>query len=54
MDCVKKDIKLSRLEQQKIIKLARMHNAFDLVKPYIDEDLWHGFRGSRGVLSLED
>jgi len=36
------------------IMIARMHNVFDLVKPYIDDDLWHGSRGSRGVLSLED
>ena len=54
MDCVKKDIVLSRVEQQKVIKFARMHNVFDLVKPYIDDDLWHASRGSRGVLSLED
>ena len=54
MDCVKKDIVLSRLEQQKVMKFARIHNVFDLVKPYIDDDLWHGSRGSRGVLSLED
>ena len=54
IDLIKKDIKLSRIEQQKVLKIARMHNAFDLVNPYIDEDLWQGSRGARGVLSLED
>ena len=54
IDCVKKDIKLSGLEQQRVMKLARIHNAFDLVKPYIDDDLWHANRGSRGIANLED
>jgi len=54
MNCVKKDLKLSKEEQYEALKVAKMHNVFDLVKPYINEDLWYANRGSRGVLSLED